>query len=89
MTTPHGCPGCPRPVHGDITFPRGPFQRLLERIVARSCFNGCAASADGAHEPGFTGRSTRGSRTDGTAHVAGMMLEAEGELGSSVIGQPA
>lgn len=87
MTTPGSVPafGRPRifrdPVHGDITFPRGPFQHLLESIIDTEMFQrlrGIRQTAvmnlvfHGAEHSRFV-------HSMGAAHVAGRMVDAAAE----------
>lgn len=80
--TPTAPPRRPRvfrdPVHGDISFPRGRFQRLLEQLIDTELFQrlrGIRQTAvmnlvfHGAEHSRFT-------HSMGAAHVAGMMLDA-------------
>ncbi|MBC8133688.1 MAG: HD domain-containing protein, partial [Deltaproteobacteria bacterium] len=69
------------PVHGDITFPRGRFQSLLEQVIDTELFQrlrGIRQTAvmnlvfHGAEHSRFT-------HSMGAAHVAGMMLESAAE----------
>ena len=66
------------PVHGDITFPRGPFQNLLESLIDTELFQrlrGIRQTAvmnlvfHGAEHSRFV-------HSMGAAHVAGMMVDA-------------
>jgi HD superfamily phosphohydrolase len=79
MTTQHRLPRVFRdPVHGDITFPRGPFQRLLERIVDTELFQRLRGIRQTAvMNLVFHGAEhSRFAHSMGAAHVAGLMLES-------------
>lgn len=93
MNTPASVPAFRRPrifrdpVHGDITFPRGPFQRLLESVIDTEMFQrlrGIRQTAvmnlvfHGAEHSRFV-------HSMGAAHVAGRMVDAAAENSGLVV----
>ena len=75
------------PVHGDIAFARGPFQRLLESVIDTEMFQrlrGIRQTAvmnlvfHGAEHSRFV-------HSMGAAHVAGRMVEAAGANSGVVV----
>lgn len=66
------------PVHGDITFPRGPFQRLLESLIDTELFQRLRGIRQTAvMNLVFHGAEhSRFAHSMGAAHVAGMMVDA-------------
>ena len=66
------------PVHGDITFPRGPFQRLLEQIIDTELFQRLRGIRQTAvMNLVFHGAEhSRFAHSMGAAHVAGLMVES-------------
>jgi len=81
----HGGPRTPRaarvfrdPVHGDITFQRGPFQELLERVIDTELFQRLRGVRQTAiMNLVFHGAEhSRFAHSMGAAHVAGMMWDA-------------
>jgi len=75
------------PVHGDITFPRGPFQRLLESVIDTEMFQrlrGIRQTAvmnlvfHGAEHSRFV-------HSMGAAHVAGSMVDAAAQNSGLVV----
>ncbi len=82
MTPPPIPPHRPRvfrdPVHGDITFARGPFQRLLEQVIDTELFQRLRGIRQTAvMNLVFHGAEhSRFAHSMGAAHVAGLMLES-------------
>jgi uncharacterized protein len=79
MTTPPHRPRVFRdPVHGDITFPRGPFQRLLEEVIDTELFQRLRGIRQTAvMNLVFHGAEhSRFAHSMGAAHVAGLMVES-------------
>jgi HD superfamily phosphohydrolase len=66
------------PVHGDITFPRGPFQHLLESLIDTELFQRLRGIRQTAvMNLVFHGAEhSRFAHSMGAAHVAGMMVDA-------------
>ena len=66
------------PVHGDIVFPRGPFQRLLEQVIDTELFQRLRGIRQTAvMNLVFHGAEhSRFAHSMGAAHVAGLMLES-------------
>jgi HD superfamily phosphohydrolase len=66
------------PVHGDITFPRGLFQRLLEQVIDTELFQRLRGIRQTAvMNLVFHGAEhSRFAHSMGAAHVAGLMLES-------------
>lgn len=66
------------PVHGDIAFPRGPFQRLLESIIDTEMFQRLRGIRQTAvMNLVFHGAEhSRFAHSMGAAHVAGRMVDA-------------
>src|SRR3569832_2075869 len=61
------------PVHGDIAFARGPFQRLLESVIDTEMFQ----RLRGIRQPAVMNLVFHGAEHSmGAAHVAGRMVEA-------------
>lgn len=69
------------PVHGDITFPRGRFQRLLEQVIDTELFQRLRGIRQTAvMNLVFHGAEhSRFAHSMGAAHVAGMMLRSAAE----------
>lgn len=75
------------PVHGDITFARGPFQRLLEQLIDTELFQRLRGIRQTAvMNLVFHGAEhSRFAHSMGAAHVAGLMLDsAAGNSGLQV-----
>jgi uncharacterized protein len=66
------------PVHGDITFPRGPFQQLLESVIDTAMFQRLRGIRQTAvMNLVFHGAEhSRFAHSMGAAHVAGRMVDA-------------
>ena len=66
------------PVHGDIVFARGPFQRLLEQVIDTELFQRLRGIRQTAvMNLVFHGAEhSRFAHSMGAAHVAGLMLES-------------
>ncbi|MES1171867.1 MAG: HD domain-containing protein [Bacteroidota bacterium] len=66
------------PVHGDITFARGPFQRLLEAVIDTELFQRLRGIRQTAvMNLVFHGAEhSRFAHSMGAAHVAGLMVES-------------
>ncbi|MEO5768462.1 MAG: hypothetical protein ABIS92_08930, partial [Polyangia bacterium] len=66
------------PVHGDITFARGPFQRLLEQLIDTELFQRLRGIRQTAvMNLVFHGAEhSRFAHSMGAAHVAGLMLDS-------------
>jgi HD superfamily phosphohydrolase len=81
-TPPPGPPTRPRvfrdPVHGDITFPRGAFQHLLESVIDTELFQRLRGIRQTAvMNLVFHGAEhSRFAHSMGAAHVAGLMVDA-------------
>jgi hypothetical protein len=66
------------PVHGDIVFPRGPFQRLLEQVIDTELFQRLRGIRQTAvMNLVFHGAEhSRFAHSMGAAHVAGLMVDS-------------
>jgi len=66
------------PIHGDITYPRGPFQLLVERVVDTEMFQRLRGIRQTSEmNTVFHGAEhSRFSHSMGAAHVAGLMFDA-------------
>ncbi len=69
------------PVHGDITFPRGPFQRLLEQVIDTEQFQRLRGIRQTAvMNLVFHGAEhSRFAHSMGAAYVAGLMVDSAAE----------